>query len=233
MANTPAKLLTTINASANYQTLFKQITGRQHIELHDIYTALAAFEASLISLNSRYDWYAHGVSDALDANEIAGLNVFRSFVARCAECHTPPLFTNQQVAVLGVPEGKGAAFDVGNEAVSGEKTQRGGFKVPSLRNIALTAPYTHSGAFDNLHDMVKFYTKGRGHAVPKDQELLLHWHIWEPQLSDKEIDQVVAFLQTLTDTSFLPEVPRLLPSGLAVTLVSNEPALAQVLEKKQ
>ncbi len=233
MANTREQLQATINASSQYRQLFQQVTGRQHIELDDIYATLAAFESSLISLNSRYDWYAHGVSDALDAREIAGLNVFRSFVARCAECHTPPLFTNQQIAVIGVPEGKGAAFDVGNEAITGEKTLRAGFKVPTLRNIALTAPYSHSGAFDNLHDMVKFYTQGRGHAVPKNEQLLLHWHIWEPKLTDTEIDHVVAFLQTLTDTSFIPEIPQAVPSGLAVTLATPVHDVAHVLERKQ
>ncbi len=233
MANTPQHLAQSINQSPTYRRLFKETFGGDTIALESLYTALAAFESSLISLNSRYDWYAHGVSDALDAREIAGLNVFRSFVARCAECHTPPLFTNQQIAVLGVPEGKGVAFDVGNEAISGEKTLRGGFKIPSLRNIALTAPYTHSGAFDNLPEMVKFYTQGRGHAVPKNEQLLLHWHIWEPKLTDTEIDQVVAFLHTLTDTSFMPSIPVAVPSGLAVTLAIPPQPIASTTEKKQ
>lgn len=232
MANTRPQLQHDLNKSAQYQRLFKQAFNTDTIALEQLYTALAAFESSLISLNSRYDWYAHGVKDALDQKELAGLNVFRSFVARCAECHTPPLFTNQQIAVLGVPEGKGAEFDVGNEAISGEKTLRAGFKIPSLRNVASTAPYTHNGAFDNLHEMVKFYSQGRGHAVPKNEKLLLHWHIWEPNLSDKEIDQVVAFLHTLNDSSFSPEIPRQVPSGLAVTLALTPQRVTQITEKK-
>jgi cytochrome c peroxidase len=91
---------------------------------------------------------------------------------------------------------------------------RGGFKVPSLRNVALTAPYTHSGAFTQLRDVVAFYSKGRGHAVPANEKLALHWHIWNPQLTDREIDRVVDFLQTLTDESFMPAAPAVLPSGL-------------------
>ena len=57
--------------------------------------------------------YAHGSPDALNARELEGFNVYRSFVARCSECHTPPLFTNQQVAVIGVPEPDGRPFDPG------------------------------------------------------------------------------------------------------------------------
>ena len=93
------------------------------------------------------------------------MNVFRSFVARCAECHTPPLFTNQQVAVIGVQEPDGRAFDPGAETVYGNPGLRGGFKVPSLRNVAQTAPYMHSGTFATLREAAEFYTLGRGHAL--------------------------------------------------------------------
>ncbi|MEK9603336.1 MAG: cytochrome-c peroxidase, partial [Flavobacteriaceae bacterium] len=136
------------------------------------------------------------------------------FVARCAECHTPPLFTNQQIAVIGVPEPNGNALDPGAEIPFNEKTLRGGFKVPSLRNIVKTAPYSHSGAFKNLKEAIRFYTLGRGHAVPENENLILHWHIWEPQLSEEEIDRLVDFLHTLTDESFTPEIPNTLPSQI-------------------
>mgnify|MGYP001048893413 CR=1 FL=1 len=180
--------------------------------MHDVYTALAAFESSLISLNSRYDQYAHGFITALNEREIEGLNIFRSFVARCAECHTPPLFTNQQVAVIGTPEPEGSTLDIGAEKTFNDPSRRGGFKVPSLRNIERTASYMNSGRFQNLHETVEFYTKGRGHAVPEGEKLYLHWHIWEPDLSEKELDLLVDFLKTLTDESFMPKTPELLPS---------------------
>ena len=61
---------------------------------------------------------------------------------------------------------------------------------------------------------MSFYTKGRGHAVPKDEDLTLHWHIWEPNLSDRELDRLVDFLNTLTDEGFMPRTPERLPSGL-------------------
>ena len=107
MGNTPQRLLATVNGIPAYQSLFQQAYPQREgnsISLDEIYQAIAAFETSLISLNSRYDRYAQGYHAALSQQEIEGLNVFRSFVARCAECHTPPLFTNQQIAVIGAPE---------------------------------------------------------------------------------------------------------------------------------
>ncbi|ETN94839.1 cytochrome-c peroxidase [Zhouia amylolytica] len=220
MNNTPDNLLNTLNNIDNYKVLFEEAFPNRNnntITLEEIYTAITAFESSLISLNSRYDQYAHGYHKALNEKEIEGLNVFRSFVARCAECHTPPLFTNQQIAVLGVPEPDGKPLDPGAEIPYNDKTMRGGFKVPSLRNIEKTAPYMHAGNFNTLRETVQFYTDGRGHAVPENEELRIHWHIWEPELSDDELDRLVDFLKTLTDETFMPEVPTELPSGLSNT----------------
>jgi cytochrome c peroxidase len=228
MGNRPEGLVRALNRLPAYRTLFAQAfpsaagaAGVGDIAAPQVYAALAAFEASLISLNSRYDFYAQGVSDALTPHELEGLNVFRSFVARCAECHTPPLFTNQQIAVIGMPEPAGTPFDPGAGAVSGEPMLRGGFKIPSLRNAALTAPYGHSGQFVTLRETVAFYTGGRGHAVPKGENLRLHWHIWEPKLSGVELDRLVDFIGALTDESFLPATPAALPSGLPLPLDST------------
>ena len=217
MGNTPAKLLSDLKNNQNYRAMFKQAFPRSKtVSLNDVYTALAAFQNSLISLNSRYDQYAHGYHQALTEKEIAGLNVYRSFVARCSECHQPPLFTNNQVAVIGTPEPEGLPFDVGAEKTFNAKKLRGGFKVPTLRNIVKTAPYMHSGKFDKLFDAVEFYNKGRGHAVPEDQALQIHWHITSPDLTTEELELIVAFLGTLTDESLLPQLPKQVPSGLPV-----------------
>lgn len=215
MANTPEQLLHDLNANAVYPRLFAEaFANKGPIDLPQVVSALAAFQSSLISLNSRYDHYAHGFHQALNETEIKGMNVFRSFVARCAECHTPPLFTNQQIAVIGVPEPEGKPFDAGAGTSAETAKLRGGFKVPTLRNVALTAPYMHSGRFASLEEAAEFYSKGRGHAVPKGEKLLLHWHIWEPKLSAEENQQIAAFLQTLTDQSLTPQLPQQLPSGL-------------------
>ncbi|MEM9305394.1 MAG: cytochrome c peroxidase [Pseudomonadota bacterium] len=219
MGTTPERLLERLNGIPAYRKLFRDARPDQAerpIRLDEIYRAITAFEASLVSLNSRYDLYAHGIHEALTQPEIEGMNVFRSFVARCAECHTPPLFTNQQIAVIGTPEPEGMPRDVGAAGPTGDETQRGGFRVPSLRNIAKTAPYMHSGRYGTLREAVAFYTGGRGHAVPPGEDLKLHWHIWEPQLTDEEIDRVVDFLGALTDEQFMPQTPDAVPSGLPV-----------------
>lgn len=221
MANTPENLLKTLNDIDNYRHLFAEAYPergkKEDINLKEIARALSAFQTSLISLNSRYDHYVHGYHEALNTKEIEGMNVFRSFVARCAECHTPPLFTNQQFAVIGSPEPDGLPFDPGAEIPFKDKTMRGAFKVPSLRNIENTGPYMHSGKFETLRETVEFYTKGRGHAVPEGEDLRIHWHIWEPNLSDYELDRLVDFLKTLSDESFMPKIPEALPSGLKRT----------------
>ena len=174
----------------------------------------------MISLNSRYDQYAHGYAEALNPKEVEGLNIFRSFVARCSQCHMPPLFTNQQIAVIGTPEPEGMARDIGAEKTFDSAKLKGGFKVPSLRNIAETAPYMHSGRFETLREVAEFYSGGRGHAVPKGEELLLHWHISEPNLTGDELDRLVDFMGTLSDSSLLPIIPQSVPSGL--TTISDE-----------
>jgi cytochrome c peroxidase len=113
---------------------------------------------------------------------------------------------------LGEPDQ--VPLDPGAQTVYDDSTMRGGFKVPSLRNITKTAPYSHAGKFDSLRDMVEFYTLGRGHAVPANEKLHIHWHIWEPQLTDTEIDRLVDFLDALSDESFKPKTPEAVPSGL-------------------
>jgi cytochrome c peroxidase len=72
----------------------------------------------------------------------------------------------------------------------------------------------HSGRFATLREAAAFYTGGRGHAVPEGEELKIHWHIWEPNLSDTELDRLVDFLATLTDESLKPREPTELPSGM-------------------
>ncbi|MDJ0749876.1 MAG: cytochrome c peroxidase [Woeseiaceae bacterium] len=219
MGSSPAALLEELRASDEYVRLFREAFpddgGLPTLDM--LYASITAFQTTLVSLNSRYDRYAHGFHDALSDNEKAGMNVFRSFVARCAECHTPPLFTNQQIAVIGVPDPDEVPFDAGAQNVTGNPGLRGGFKVPSLRNVARTPPYMHSGAFAELRDAAEFYTLGRGHALPDEERerMTVHWHIWEPELSDAELDRLVDFLKTLTDESFKPDIPESVPSGLA------------------
>lgn len=223
MGNSPPRLLASLNGNAHYRRLFRETFPRDDgpITERQVFTALTAFQTSLVSLNSRYDRYVHGHDAALSEHELEGLNVFRSFVARCSECHTPPLFTNEQIAVIGMPEPAGREFDVGAEAVLHSPKLKGGFKVPTLRNIARTAPYSHSGAFNDLRSAVEFYNKGRGNAVPAGLPLYLHWHISNPDLTDTEVDRIVDFLGALTDETFLPQTPARVPSGLTLNPIGQ------------
>lgn len=228
MANTPEALLATLNAIPAYRALFAQAFGPasgESVDLARVTRALTAFQASLVSFNSRYDRYAHGDEDALNAQEQRGHALFRSFVIRCSQCHTPPLFSNRQLAVIGAPDADGAAFDPGAGEFSADPAHRGAFRVPSLRNIALTAPYMHAGVFRDLGEVVDFYNDRRGHAVPADQHLHIHWHIplHAPTLSAQEVDDLVAFLHALTDTSMTPPIPARVPSGLAVPRGAEHP----------
>jgi len=229
MANTPAALLATLNAIPAYRALFTQAFGPaagEPVDLARVTGALTAFQASLVSFNSRYDRYAHGDEDALNAQEQRGHALFRSFVIRCSQCHTPPLFSNRQLAVIGAPDAAGAPFDPGAGAFSADPAQRGAFRVPSLRNIALTAPYMHAGVFQDLNAVVEFYNDRRGHAVPASESLHIHWHIplHGPTLSAQEVGDLVAFLHALTDTSMTPPIPAQVPSGLAVVHAIGSPA---------
>ena len=211
----PAALWQAAHCPCQICALFEQAFGAAPIALDNVYSAITAFESSLVSLNSRYDLYAHGYHAALNKEEIAGLNVFRSFVARCAECHTPPLFSNQQLAVLGVADAPGEIIDPGAEAITGDPSQRGAFRVPSLRNITRTAPYMHRGQKATLEDAARFYRR-RGRSA-EGESLMIHWHIWEPQLTDREIQLLAIFMGALTDEAFMPEIPTAVPSGLPVT----------------
>lgn len=221
MAGTPASLAAALNASPAYRELFAQAFQRpsdRPIDTDEVTRALAAFESSLVSFNSRYDRYALGDEAAMSPQEIAGYNIFRGFVARCSQCHVPPLFTSADVAVVGAPASPGQAYDAGVEAVTHEVAMRGAFKVPTLRNIALTAPYFQAGQLANLEDVIRFYNDTAGHAVPGGEHLQVHWHIAMkgPTLSAAEQRALLAFLRALTDESMMPAVPDRLPSGLAL-----------------
>ena len=113
--------------------------------------ALAAFQRTLITDNSPFDHYAAGNEEALTSQQRRGLKLFRSGATRCFECHTAPTFASDTFRVIGVPDD-----DLGRAAVANDASEKS-FKVPSLRNIALTAPYMHNGSLVTLEEVVDFY----------------------------------------------------------------------------
>lgn len=221
MDTTPAILEASLSENATYRRLFAEAFGQPHLEripTRLVVRALAAFESSLVSFNSRYDRYALGDQSALTNPEKHGFAVFRSFTVRCSQCHTPPLFTNGQLAVIGVPNAPGQPFDPGAGKFNRAPALRGAFVIPTLRNIALTSPYMSGGQFGDLQQVMAFYNGRRGHAAPAGERLQIHWDIalQGPVLSARDISDVIAFLGTLTDESMMPAIPRRVPSGLPV-----------------
>jgi cytochrome c peroxidase len=223
MGNTAKQLERDLNANADYRQLFATAFARpaeQPIRLTEVLDALAAFEATLVSFNSRYDQYAIGNSRALSDEEIRGLNVFRGFVGRCSQCHVPPLFASSEMAVVGAPPVPGKPYDPGAGEGSTNPATQGAFKIPTLRNIGCTAPYFQAGQFNTLEEVVRFYNAPRGHALPRDVDAKVHWHVHmnKPELTDADVKSLVAFLETLTDQTMTPDSPVAVPSGLLVPL---------------
>ncbi|MCD0418386.1 hypothetical protein LOC51_14305 [Rubrivivax sp. JA1024] len=222
MGNTEAALERDLNANATYRGWFAQAFRRPEnapIRSAEVATALAAFQSTLVSLNSRYDRYAHGDRQALNDPELRGLNVFRGFVARCTQCHTAPLFTNHELAVVGMPPAPGLPVDPGAGAFSTDPALRGAFKVPTLRNVTRSGPFHfHAGQVQGLEKAVGFYNARRGSALPAGERQVIHWHVHmlAPRLDLADVKAIVAFLGALEDESLMPEIPRAVPSGLPV-----------------
>lgn len=219
MGQTREGLVSALEKVPAYPRLFREAfpDARDGIRVEHVVSALADFQRTLVSLKSPYDRYIQGDAQALTEEEIQGFNVFRSFVSRCSECHVPPLLTNGQLAVIGVPTPEGHQFDVGALASSGELSQKGAFKVPTLRNIAKTAPYMHAGSFATLDQVLRFYNQGGGRGPDGEREdLRIHWHIRPMSLKEEELGQLASFLGALTDESLMPCIPRSVPSGRPV-----------------
>lgn len=192
------------------------------ITLLNVQRALAAFQRTLISDNSPFDRYAAGDFNALTPQQRRGLALFRSGATRCFECHTAPTFSSVSLRVIGVP-----SDDPGGGAVS-DVVPDGAFKVPSLRNVALTAPYMHDGSIATLEEVVAFYADGGGrpHGVENVDHFVSGFELTEQEQAD-----LVAFFLALTDESQLPPLPQEVPSGLPVVSRQENPARQVVAEQ--
>lgn len=156
--------------------------------------AIATFERSLISGNSRYDAYIQkGDFDALNDQEKRGLQLFLSDKTNCSKCHSGFDFTNYAFENNGLYQ---VYPDSGRFRVTGIETDRAKFKVPSLRNVELTAPYMHDGSRQTLESIVEHYNAGGAIHPNKSQ------FVKPLGLSQEEKDDLVAFLKSLTDAAF-------------------------------
>ncbi len=185
-----------------YSGLFTAAFGDRTVTIERILQSLAAFQRTLISINSPFDRYAAGDFNSLSAAQRRGLNLFRSAALRCFECHQSPTFASDTMRIVGVPSML-ADFGGGNND----------FNVPTLRNIALTSPYMHNGAFSTLEEVIDFYADGGGKNFGEaDVDPFLAGF----ELNSQETADLIAFLFALTDESRLPEIPLEVPSGLGV-----------------
>jgi len=214
MAADPGELVARLEAIPAYRgrfaRAFPELPFGETLSLGSVARALAAFERTLVSRRSRYDRYAAGERDALTAAERRGLRLFRSLQTRCFECHRPPLFAAPFATGIGVP-----GPDPGVGGVRGTPAQRGFFRVPSLRNVARTAPYMHDGSLATLEEVVRFYAEGGGRSRGVDPARI-DGQVRAFELQDDQVEALVAFLGALTDESARPPVPAAVPSGLPV-----------------
>ncbi|MDX2001896.1 MAG: cytochrome c peroxidase [Chitinophagales bacterium] len=181
-------------ADKNYQFMAKQAYGRDTLDVYCITRALAAYERTLLSGNSPYDQYINdGSTTSLTPDEIRGMNLFFG-KANCSKCHSGHTFTDYTFRNNGIYE---SYADSGRCRVTQLPEDRGKFKVPTLRNIALTAPYMHDGSFSSLEDILEHYNTGGKNHPNKDP-------LVQPlNLSDQEKQDIIAFLRSLTDTEFI------------------------------
>ncbi|WP_430407006.1 cytochrome-c peroxidase [Fluviicola sp.] len=191
MGSSMKEVLQKLSKDSNYKRLAKQIFQRE-LDAYVVTRALSTYERSLISQNSRFDQYRAGVKGILNANEIAGWKLF-SEKLYCTKCHSGANFTNYQVVSNGLYSDYG--IDQGRYRINGLEKEKGTFKVPSLRNVSLTAPYMHDGSIQTLREVISHYSKG-GSRFPNKSSIIKPF-----KLNNLEINQLELFLKTLIDTS--------------------------------
>ena len=149
-----------LSKDSSYRSAFQVVFGRE-VTSEDLGRALATYLRSIRSSDSPYDRFIAGDTDALTSQQQQGLAVYRG-KARCIFCHSEPLFTDEQFQNTGVAWRADASVyqDDGRFAVSGQERERGNFKTPTLRDIALTPPYMHDGSLASLEAVVEFYNGG-------------------------------------------------------------------------
>jgi cytochrome c peroxidase len=209
-----------LTAIPEYRRLFARAFAEDApVSERNLGRALAAFQRTLVASNSPFDRYMRGDRAALSAEQIRGMDEFQS--VGCINCHTGPMFSDFATHVLAVPDNpKLTESDAGVN-----KTYA--FRTPSLRNLSVTAPYMHNGAFATLPEVLGFYRRISGGGGRRGGGGARGTN---PQVSRDQIDpaardlnlrgrgqpDLLAFLRALDDPGFDRTVPTRVPSGLAV-----------------
>jgi cytochrome c peroxidase len=179
-----------LQGDADYRRLFSNAFGTETVTSQLMFKALTQFMGMLVSYNSKYDLYMQGKA-TFSTSELNGFNLFQ---LKCASCHSAPLFTNLQYMNFGLDS---VFTDPGRGGVTGLAADSGTFKVPSLRNVALSNPYMHDGRFSTLDEVLDHYSTGIVHSSTLSPELLSVTPLTTQQKQD-----IIAFLNTLTDVVF-------------------------------
>jgi cytochrome c peroxidase len=207
-AEIDAVVLERLSGIADYQVRFAEAFGSSTITLDTLARALSDFQSTLIANNAPFDRWMRGDSTAMTAQQLQGLEVFAE--TGCADCHSGPMFSDFETHVLGVPEAANL-----NTPDTGDGNF--GFRTPTLRQLAFTAPYFHGGQDTDLDDVIDFYDNpGRSENpnVPTNQ--LDPDFRALPNLNGNEQNAIEAFLQSLSDDGFDRTRPESVPSGLPV-----------------
>jgi len=194
MENVVAKL----NAHAEYPDLFKAAFGSAEASSQNIMRAIAQFERTLISGNSKYDQYMRGET-FLSSQELNGLSLFTDMEkGDCSHCHSlGSTFSDFEFRNTGLDS---IPVDEGRYLITLNSNDRGKFKTPSLRNVELTAPFMHDGRFQTLLECVQHYNTGFRYSANLDPNLSF---AVKGRMTQQEMEDLVAFMKTLTDMEFV------------------------------
>jgi cytochrome c peroxidase len=191
-----------------YPALFEQAFGTKEIDADRVARALEQFLLTIVSYRSKFDRAMQG-REEFTKEEKRGFELFITehdprrglFGADCFHCHGGPLFSNKRFANNGL---EAKPVDIGLGGVTKREFDQGFFSVPSLRNVAVTAPYMHDGRFKTLEEVVEHYVSGVKRSPSLDPNLAKHPPGGVP-LSVADKQALVAFLKTLTDDEYLPK----------------------------
>lgn len=189
MGNQLGTVVDRLQADSSYRTQF-QAAFPDGVTATNLGRALASFERVLLTGGSRVDRFRTGEVQALNESELHGLWLFESR-ARCWRCHSGRNFTDEQFHNTGIGWGKA---DLGRFAHTRRDEDRGRFKTPTLRGLTATAPYMHDGSLATLQDVVDYYNRG-GNRNPNLDPIMAAL-----DLSDRDRQDLVAFLKALSDT---------------------------------
>lgn len=201
MASTHVLALDVLRSIPQYRKEFADIYGSDEIDLDRVTDAIAAFEETLVTPNSRFDQWLKGDNDALTETELAGYKTFKDI--GCTACHNGPAAGGSSFQRMGIVEPYITDNPAeGRVAVTGKDADRFSFKVPTLRNVELTYPYFHDGAHWQLEDAV---------------DLMARLQLGR-ELEKQDIDNMTAFLKTLTGDQPDFRIPQLPPSNNATPI---------------